>query len=101
MGFDARMDKRKAKRIVMDCAAVIRPHDSNAWLGVMCVDLSSTGMLVQCERNLLPGSRLTVRLEPGLKISPGFIAEVEVVRSEYDPAAYNYRVGTSIVKIFA
>lgn len=74
-------EKRDFIRMKVDAPIELRLCDSNEILQGICRDLSGTGMAVEIDQNLVPGTQLLACLSSSNSKFPPFEASVQVVRS--------------------
>ena len=73
-------EKRDFPRMVMDCPARYRLHGGSYVRTAIAKNLSGDGILLQVEKKVKPGSRLSVGIKPGKNGAPSFHMLVEVNR---------------------
>ena len=74
-------EKRDFIRMPIDCPAQVRVAGSDATSSAIVKNLSGKGMLMLFEKNVDPGTRLTVEITPVRSITPALYAEISVLRS--------------------
>lgn len=92
-------ERRKHLRIPLNCSAKIYGEQQLRWEDSVCVNLSSSGVLMSSRDEFAVGSLMKVHVQPKLKVSSDLLAEVEVVRSEFDEANQRYLLGARITHV--
>ncbi|MDH5301986.1 MAG: PilZ domain-containing protein [Gammaproteobacteria bacterium] len=92
-------ERRRHLRIPLNCAAKIYGEQKLAWEESTCINLSTSGVLMTCREEIPVGSLMKVHVAPKLRVSSDLMAEVEVVRSEFDAASQNYLLGARITYV--
>ena len=87
-------EKRDFRRMVLDCPVSYHdPATGEGGTGVLR-NLSGSGLLMTCEREIPTGTRLHINVTPERSLVPPLDAEVEVVR--VTPAEGGFEIGLSI-----
>lgn len=92
-------EKRNYIRMKVDTAVYFTKTNSNERYEGRCRDLSGAGMLLETEKKLKLGDRLSVTVSPkGNDFSP-LHAQVEVVRVDPRPHLHTFMAGVAIKKM--
>lgn len=92
-------EKRRDVRVKVECPATLRGEAEREWQGAGCINLSASGILLRAHSDYPVGSLIKVQIQPQTRISPGLIAEVEVIRREYHAASRSYHIGARITEV--
>lgn len=94
-------EKRRFIRMKMDCPVQFHEVDSEQVLTGTCVDLSASGVLVQCDQFYPLGTKLRIEVMPKLALSPSLTALIEIKRISPIPQSRSYRFAGVIEEIDA
>jgi hypothetical protein len=86
-------ERRQNLRVPVECEASVYGEGDMAWEGATCVNLSSSGVLVASTSDFALGSMMKVRVKPKLRLSSDLSAEMEVVRTFFDPERQRHMIG--------
>ncbi|MDH5229251.1 MAG: PilZ domain-containing protein [Gammaproteobacteria bacterium] len=92
-------EKRDFMRMQIKCPVTFSEIDSDVEYQGTCINLSAKGVLIQAKRRFPEGTRLAIFVQPELAISPNFSATIEVIRTEVDADASEYRFAGRIEEI--
>ncbi|MBU2712460.1 PilZ domain-containing protein [Zooshikella harenae] len=98
-------EKRGFIRMKMDTQAKLKDladnegNHSQASMAVKCINLSSTGVLIESTQPMVEGSSLEITIPSEREDFPDFIAEGTVIRVTQKPANELYEVALRIEKI--
>jgi len=92
-------ERRRHLRIPLNCSARIYGEQQLRWEDSVCINMSSSGVLMTSRSEIVVGSLIKVHVEPKLRVSSDLMAEVEVVRSEYDAAGQRFLLGGRITHV--
>ena len=92
-------ERRQNLRVPVECGASIYGEDEMAWEGAVCVNLSSSGVLIASSSDFELGSMMKVRVEPKLKLSSDLLAEMKVVRKFFDPERQRHMIGARFTHV--
>ncbi|MDJ0805203.1 MAG: PilZ domain-containing protein [Gammaproteobacteria bacterium] len=93
-------EKRDFIRMPIDCPAQFRIAGSDSTQSAIVKNLSSNGMLMLFDREIDPGTQLTVEIMPGKNITPPLSAEMSVLRS-YTADEGNFNIACAIERILS
>ena len=73
-------EKRDFRRLEMNCPVSYQSTNSGNSQTGTCLNLSASGILIECDDKFPVGTTLNISVSPKLAISPSFTAIVEVIR---------------------
>jgi len=82
-------EKRDFPRIIMDCPARYCLHGGSRVVPAIVKNLSGDGILLQVQKEVRVGSRLSVGIQPGRNSGPSFHMLVEVNRCDSVESAFS------------
>jgi hypothetical protein len=83
---EKRRDKRVFPRIAAACPVLYRTNEQERWCVGVLQDFSATGLLMTCDRPLVAGTPISLRLERGRNRSlPALSGSGIIVRSDKLP----------------
>ncbi|MBL3601428.1 MAG: PilZ domain-containing protein [gamma proteobacterium endosymbiont of Lamellibrachia anaximandri] len=91
-------EKRDFLRMNIECPARFRIAGGKTVSAAVVKNLSSTGILLESDQSLEPGTQLAVEIMPGKTITPPLSAEACVIRS-YPSDEGNFNIACNIERI--
>lgn len=92
-------DVRDFRRMSISCRAQLKNVADGSVLSGDAVNISATGMLVECDRALTPGQQYEINVTPEKAVVSPLEALAEVLRVEPASTAGSYQVAFVIKKM--
>jgi hypothetical protein len=93
-------EKRDFHRMVVDGEVRYRIEDESQISSGTVKNLSNSGLLMASDKEILPGTRMTLSIIPGHAITPPLLAEAKVIRCESGEND-QYNIACTIERILA
>lgn len=92
-------EQRMFPRIPAQCPVLYRAAESKYWYEGKLVNFSATGVRIECDEMLLPGTPVFIEIRPGDdKVIPAVTGKGTVVRCEAN-AHLRYEVSCRLTKV--
>lgn len=89
-------DMRDFRRMSIDCGLTFKKMGSDAIYNGMAINLSATGVSIECDEQLAIGDQLEINIEPEKTITAPLSAIVEVIRIGEGGNNHAYELACSI-----